>query len=174
MNREKPSELERKKIIGRAVFQKQYLEKANLYSKITIEKDDLLSVEETAKILNISREINRSVVSRLEFPFSNKEAVVKAIGEFERDADAPYYMFLEHCDFCGLIVLPTIWDFNFDFKYEDDPDGIVSIARTDLKKGLLLDYGEGNSVLEDGGRYICLEFRTCNEPIQGIPCPELG
>ena len=72
------------------------------------------------------------------------------VHSIEQDESIPYLIWLDQSTSCGLYMIPNLSAFNWDFKFDDDPNGIISLMRRDGKKEIVLDfYEEDNQNLLD-------------------------
>ena len=47
---------------------------------------------------------------------------------------------------CGILMIDSLQEFNFDFSFEDMRSGIITLTRADLFEEILLDFNEENGV----------------------------
>lgn len=130
----------------RRLFGKQFL--INYYDillKITKYKNEnnikLLSIVETdniiSKIVNLERKRTEKII------FNNKFKLKNIIMEFFKDKSIIYLCTDISLD-CGILVLNSINDFNFDFRFEDEPTGVITLINSNSNLKILLDFYEEN------------------------------
>ena len=150
MKKSNYSEEEKREIINRVLYKryiKEYLNIVNKYIIPEINQESLLSHEKTNIVLNHNRLNEISKRTSVIVPFSDKESLINLIKSFEHDYNIPYYMWIKNADICGLVELSSIWDFNFNFEFNEtgDDNAFISLIRSDYTKEIGLDYYEESS-----------------------------
>lgn len=74
--------------------------------------------------------------------FEDKEKLQRIVRSKLLDWNANYMMELTNVRECGLLPIPNLSVFNWDFKYEDEKSGIIVFIRQDKKEELVLDFYE--------------------------------
>ncbi|MFM2417514.1 MAG: hypothetical protein RL385_2237 [Pseudomonadota bacterium] len=144
------SSLERKIRIAREM--PKHLAALTEYAGRAIAQGDLLSVEETARIqqqLRFRGEVSK-VTRRLSFDDRLGLVFARFIRALCAANSGPVQVWIKTTSDCGLLVLPSVADFNVAFDYETDANGVVTLRTADLENELLLDYFEehGQRLLE--------------------------
>jgi len=129
--------LEQKK---RRLFGKQFLQKyMNIIQRLTKTEDEIkpLSIVTTDYIIERQSLLKKKNEKRFEFN-DKKEFKKYVINNF--NYKGVVYLMTSLSKDCGGIELTSINEFNFEFNYNDEPDGIVSIISSDFKEKILLDF----------------------------------
>lgn len=138
----------------RRLFGKQYLsDYLSVIEKITHCKKEnirLLPIVETDKI--IEKESSLKLVYSTKMMFDDKTELKRIIAEKIESEDG-FYLFTSLSRDCGVVVIDSLEDFNFDFNFMDDHSGIVSLVSSNLKEKILLDFYE-----EEGEKFIEVEY----------------
>lgn len=131
----------------RRIYGRQYLsEYLNIFEKILnikITEKDLLSLEDVDKIISGGR-------AKLYFekiiPFNDKRYFHKLVTDHILGFNEPAFTFIEHSLECGAAKIQGLHEFNFNFKFDDEPAGLISIMIERTSEELLLDFYEENSI----------------------------
>lgn len=139
--------LEQKK---RRLYGKKYLSDYLLImQKITSNIDVLCrkSIPETDSIIEKISFLSLKESFRIVFDDKNKlkNIVFNKIKQLES-----VYIFTSFSQDCGVIQIPSLKNFNFDFEFSDDLSGIISLVTLDLKSKILLDFykEDNNEIIE--------------------------
>lgn len=130
-------------IIGKAVVKKRYL---SLLRKLTLNVNVLDSIVPLEKSEEIMRKTTRGdeVLLQKTYLFGDKCALkndISRIVDFEKE----FYLWVKDSYFCGLLRMPNLWAFNFDFDFDDDlQNGIIELLYPDID--VKIDYYEDSEV----------------------------
>lgn len=138
----------------RRLFGKQYLEKyLKIINKITIIKNPkILSIVETDRISNNQNKLNLDVFFCTKLLFDNKSDLKNTMLKYFKSKEN-IYLFIPLSEDCGAVEIDSINSFNFNFKFTDEPSGIISIISKNSKEKILLDFYEEEKI-----RYIEFEY----------------
>ena len=144
--------LEQKK---RRLYGRQYMDKyLAILNKLEIGKEskpEILSIVETDEIINRSRSLKLTFSGKISF--SNKAELKNIVFDKAKNGDKEYYLFTSLSKECGVSKIRSLDNFNFDFEFNDDPSGIISLVDSSIEEKVLLDFYEDN---ED--KYIDIEY----------------
>ncbi len=129
---------------------KNYL---GIVEKLTVNLDvpKVLSLIETDKILDEEKEMELN--SSLTLSFSDKSQVKQFVLKNLRLTVQKIYMITSLSKDCGIIEFESLHNFNFDFNFSDDPNGLISLINYEMSNKVLLDFYE-----EGGQKLIDLEY----------------
>ena len=153
MNKMKPEnnetyEQKRRRLFGKVNFLPEYLNTLRRILKTEVTTNQLLTIVDTDDFL--SRNKSWLCVYKETIPFEDKNKLKEIVHSIEQDESIPYLIWLDQSTSCGLYMIPNLSAFNWDFKFDDDPNGIISLMRRDGKKEIVLDfYEEDNQNLLD-------------------------
>lgn len=124
----------------------QYLEELNRLILYKVEEKDLLSIIDTDNFIKSSKTLDRNCLFfQTTILFSEKEKLLELIKENTLEMSSPYIMCLSHSLDCGLMRISSLYDFNFNFDFNDEHAGLIEFIREDKQEGILLDYSEENN-----------------------------
>lgn len=131
-------EQKKRRIIGKTKYLDMYIKTLN---KITFKKIDstmLLSIVDTDKLYPTIKKYRTDKITCLEFRKKSEQwdAIKQLFG------DNSLYLWLTHGNECGLCPLESINQFNIEFDYEDDPEGIIVLLTHDFSKKIVFDFFE--------------------------------
>jgi len=128
--------LEQKK---RRLFGKQYLsEYLGVIKKITfIENTELLSIVDTDEVIKNSSDLKKHCSYK--FYFNEKLEIKKKIYDTIK-YNGKFYLFTSLSQDCGCVIINSLNDINFNFNFEDDSSGIISLISFDLSEKILFDF----------------------------------
>jgi hypothetical protein len=140
--------------LAQAKHRDQYLAELRHFLRSRVGSLELLSIDETTKTLDASKNRNRAVGSKLRIPFYEKSSprFRTFINQLASLVECPVYLCLPLARVCGLPPVAPLVDINFDFDFDASPDGILVVITADLGDKLLLDYSE-----DDGARWVDVE-----------------
>ncbi|WP_353118217.1 hypothetical protein [Myroides odoratus] len=142
--------LEQKK---RRLYGKKYLkEYIGVIKRITTLNEheiNLLSIIETDNIIEKEKTLKFQSSSKLFF--NDKEELKKFIIE-KLNTDSIYVCTQFSVD-CGILMIDSLKVFNFQFDFDDDSSGIITLINSNLEHKVLLDFYE-----ENGLKYIEIEY----------------
>lgn len=135
----------------RRLFGKQYLaEYLAIIKKITKYKNEdhikIISIPKTDIVINKNILLEKDVVFRI--PFNNKEELKHIVVE-KCKKNEPVYLYTDLSKDCGLVILNSIDEFNFEFNFDDEPNGLIILIGIESNYKILLDFYE-----EDDIKYI--------------------
>ncbi len=147
------SSLERKLLLAREM--PQHLSALTQYAGRPITRADLLSVEETSRIREQLRSRPEGPRAKRRFSFEDRAGpvFVRLLNALHAASPGAVQVWIKTTSDCGLLVLHSLKDFNLEFAFEADPNGVVTLRTSDLENELLLDYYE-----EDGHRLLEAEL----------------
>ena len=136
-------EQKKRRLFGKQ-FLPQYLEELNKILKIHVDSTNLSSIVEMDEVRqNI---LAKKLKYKFKILFNEKEKLKEIIfSNIERFNDK-YYVFTSYSMNCGILMIDSLQEFNFDFSFEDMRSGIITLTRADLFEEILLDFNEENGV----------------------------
>ena len=138
----------------RRLFGKQYLvEYLAIIKKITKYKNEddikIISIPKTDIVINKNVLLEKNAVFRI--PFNNKTELKHIVVGICKKNE-PVYLYTDLSKDCGLVFLNSIDEFNFEFNFDDEPNGLIIFIGFESNYEILLDFYE-----EDGVEYIEIE-----------------
>lgn len=132
----------------------RYLSELSKLLKKEIEAKDLLSIVDTDKFMNATSHFKdkKPFVKEI-IKFSDKTKLKEILLKKVSNWNVPYMVYLSDSLDCGLLEIPSLYYFNFDFSFYDEHAGIIIFTRIDGEQKILLDYYE-----ENGEKFIEIEI----------------
>ncbi len=135
-------EQRRRFYVGKYYYRETYLKDLSRLLLRDVTETELLSIGETDAFLERFSKENLETHLKFTMGFDDKEQLRALLLQHITKWTVPYMMYLSNVENCGLIEIPTLYDFNWDFKYSDETHGSVYFKRKDYKEKILLDYYE--------------------------------
>ena len=133
-------EQKRRRLLGKVNYLPEYLNTLRRILKTEVTTNQLLSIVDTDDF--ISRNKSRLCVYKETIPFEDKNKLKEIIHSITQDENVPYFIWLDQSTSCGLYMISNLSAFNWDFKFNDDPNGIIILTRQDGKEEIVLDFYE--------------------------------
>lgn len=156
MNNNETYEQKRRRLFGKVNFLPAYLQQLNKLLNIEVTADMLLSIVKTDSFLEQIDFDSDTLFYKETISFEDKEKLQRIVRSKLLDWNANYMMELTNVKECGLLPIPNLSVFNWDFKYEDEKSGIIVFIRQDKKEELVLDFYE-----EDFQYFLDIEIYRC-------------
>lgn len=137
-------EQKKRRLSGKVNFLPKYLQTLNQLLKIEVTADMLLSIVETDTFFKQINFDNNTLFYKRTIPFNDKKKLKTIICSQLLDMNAPYMVELSNVELCGLLPIPNLYIFNWNFKYDDEDKGLIIFIRQDKKEELVLDFYEEN------------------------------
>lgn len=144
-------EQKKRRLSGKINYLPVYLQELSRLLLCDVDSSKLLSIVETDKFLgSISYFQNQEADYIRVIKFSEKDLLKEILHENVSDWNVPYMLCLSDSLVCGLMPIPSLHCFNWDFKFNDEAAGIISFTRVDGIEDIVLDYEEefGEQILE--------------------------
>ena len=136
--------------------QRQFRYKANIKKHLSqlrhltgreLSPTDLITLAETDLLRERSRKLERLPIRRFSVPFAerNGKLMKDLINKIHGAYQSRIYLWTELANTCGAVWLDSILDFNFEFDFEIDANGVFALESEDLRQKLLLDFSEVES-----------------------------
>lgn len=131
----------------------RYLRELNKLLRKGVKAQDLLSIVDTDSFMNsVSYFKDKKPYNKEIIKFSDKSRLKEIFSKEIIDWDVPYMIYLSDSLDCGLLEIPSLYYFNFDFSFYDEHAGIITFTRIDGEQKIVLDYYE-----EDDEKFIEIE-----------------
>ena len=132
----------------RRLFGKQYLvEYLAIIKKITKYKNEddikIISIPKTDIVINKNVLLEKNAVFRI--PFNNKTELKHIVVGICKKNE-PVYLYTDLSKDCGLVFLNSIDEFNFEFNFDDEPNGLIIFIGFENNYKILLDFYEDDDV----------------------------
>lgn len=102
--------------------------------------DRILSFEETQEIGFVTGQ-----KIKLYLAFENKAELKAIINQLVKEKDGEMFLITHYSKFCGAYLLSSLNDFNVEFSFKAEHQGLVQIKLKDGSNELLLDFYESNN-----------------------------
>lgn len=128
--------------IGRIHYLPAYLKDLSALLQREVSAEELWSLPDTEAFFKKSREVNLKMVFKETLNFSDKLSLLRIAHENVEQWDSPYMMYLSDVETCGLLEIPTLSCFNWNFQFTDEHCGIIFFIRKDKREKIVLDFYE--------------------------------
>lgn len=132
----------RRRIYGK-LFLPQYINTLNKILNKSIGEKDLLSIIDTDLIIELGR---GDLYLEKIIPFNDKESFQQIVINNILGLNERIHVFIEHAKECGTVAIDSMSEFNFQFNYDDEPVGLISLMIEKTAEELLLDFYEENGM----------------------------
>lgn len=130
-------EQKKRRLFGRFLLP-DYLKELNNLVKYKITALDLLSIEESDKILEASKKLEKRFFHKCTFGDKKElHSIISNIGTKDKN---PYYLYTEYSNDCGMAKINTINDFNVNFSFYDEHSGLIILINENTTNKILLDF----------------------------------
>lgn len=140
INNNETYEQKKRRLSGKINFMSEYLQILNRILKMKITTNQLLSIVETDNFLSSNKKWNK--VYKKTIPFEQKNELRRIIHSTIQNESIPYLVYLNQSLLCGLCIIPNLYVFNWNFKFNDEPYGLIIFIRKDGKEKIVLDFYE--------------------------------
>jgi hypothetical protein len=132
------------KVNGRKYLDQYLTEMQNISVKpVTVE--NLLNLEATYSLIEQLKSIYFTQVFKEKNHFIEKEWLNGVIADHYESFNDGLYIFTEYSKSCGALLLSSIDNFNFQFSFEAEHAGLITIVNNKITKKLVLDFYEENN-----------------------------
>ena len=148
----------KRRLFGRFHSMTKYLEVLGHLLNVTKTKDDIWSIVKSDNFIEESKTFEWILLCKDILSFENKTQLLKILTKYIEDWDKPYAMFVSKSEDCGLVSISSLHDINWNFSFNDEPDGIICLERIDHKERIILDFDmEDNKELLEISIYKSLD-----------------
>jgi hypothetical protein len=125
----------------------RHLRELGLLMGRPVQKNELLSLEETKAVRLRANKVIRQPVRKFEITFDSKREhrFSKFMNQLADANPSDVYLWTPASNMCGVLRPVPIKSFRITFPFDLNPEGIFTILTSDLHDQLLFDYSEGDS-----------------------------
>lgn len=142
-------------MFGRANYLKPYLEELRQLFSFGVAERDILSLNDSEAILELKGKKQRILISKCVLPFSDRDKAKQILQAYDFLIAAPYYLWVDYSEKCGLVKIPSLESFHWNFDWGIDSNGIFSFTDLSLKREIVLDFYE-----DDGRKLLCVTLSS--------------
>lgn len=128
--------------IGRIHYLPAYLKDLSALLQREVSAEELLPIAETDVFLKEFWKRKKNNVCRTTLDFFDKLSLLRIVHENVEQWDSPYMLHLTHALDCGLLEIPSLSCFNWNFRFADESYGIIIFIRKDKREKIVLDFYE--------------------------------
>lgn len=132
----------KRRVAGKVYYLRQYIEDLNKLLFCEVTSDLLISLIETDSFFDKFPISSFELKRKETLNFADKEKLLSITHKEISSWTSPYYVYLIGVEYCGMIEVPSLNSFNWDFNFEDETHGAVMFVRKDGKEKLVLDFYE--------------------------------
>lgn len=148
----------KRRLFGRFHSMTKYLEVLGLLLNVTKTREDIWSIVKSDNFIEESKTFEWVLLYKDFSSFENKAHLLEILTKYIEDWNKPYSMFISKSEDCGLVGISSLHDINWNFSFNDDPDGIICLERIDHKERIILDFDmEDNKELLEISIYKSLD-----------------
>ena len=135
---------------------KPHLEELNCFTTKTMHESDLLSLDETKKLLDQGQSLRNLNARKFSINFDEirSERFKKYLLKLQEANPSRVYLWIERTNDCGTSVLNGLLDIKWDFDFSCSDNGVLTLVTLDFQDRILFDFFE-----EDGARYLDIEVK---------------
>lgn len=111
-------------------------------------EDRILSLEKTLGLSKVKGNVQKHSLS-----FDNKRALKIIIEKLISIKDGEVFLISQYSLLCGAYALKSLREFNSDFEFKAEHQGLIQLRLADISNELLLDFYE-----ENGERLLVVEI----------------
>jgi len=140
----------KRKAIGKTFIDK-YFRELNTVSNKEINSDDLLSIEDTYQYIDSISNIRKLNHYKSEpFEFHDKNRLTDFFIDIINKKNGKAILITKYSEYCGALPLNGLQDFNFNFPYNAEHSGLITLILEDLSNELILDFwdDQGQKLIE--------------------------
>jgi len=131
----------------------EYLDELRQLTNHCVKDTDLLSLKETENIKDLATLLYDKNISNTEIPFKEKKE--KLFQDYIRMLfevnSSPIYIWTPRTNICGTYEINSILEFNFEFNFNVNSEGIIVILAKNFEDQMTLDFSideNNNELLE--------------------------
>ena len=129
----------KRRLFGRFHSMTKYLEVLGHLLNVKKTKDDIWSIVKSDNFIEESKTFEWILLCKDIHSFEDKTQLLKILTKHIEDWNKPYAMFVSKSEDCGLVGISSLYDINWNFSFNDEPDGIICLERIDHKERIILD-----------------------------------
>lgn len=122
------------------IYKPAHLAELTALIKAPIQDECFMSVEETDTLMN-TRQAYTSKLKKTT-SFDDKHVLCAVINRIANYHDGRVLFFSDYSEYCGMYTLDSISNFNYDFNFDDEHSGLVSLQTHDNANRLVIDFYE--------------------------------
>ena len=121
-----------------------YISELRALTRMEITEGSLLPLDQLEPIREEVTARLREPTRMFTIPFEEKsgERFKKFVGTLGKLNPGRMYVFTNRTNSCGPVIIDDIEQFNFDFDYSVNSEGIVSLVAEDLRDRMVLDFSK--------------------------------
>lgn len=119
-----------------------------------VTEDQLSSLEEIERLKEASRELQRCPKKIIEITPEDlrRERFALLVLTLAKAKSSPVSIWLDATSYCGTLYLAGVNEFNFSFRLDSIPEGVVVLLTEDGRDQLLLDFSPEEVAMELQGK----------------------
>lgn len=132
----------KRRTVGKVYYLQSYLKDLTCLLQRKVTSEELFSLNETDTFFESAPEWK--IFNKITLNFSNKDVLLKFIQQNILNWETSYMIYLSDVQYCGLLEIPTLSDFNWNFHFNDEHCGLICFIRKDYKEKIVLDFYEAD------------------------------
>lgn len=128
---------------------RSYLNELGHLTKRTPGESELLSLEFTEEERARACKVKAKASLRFEINFKDKNTpkFEMYINSLYVKNPSPIYIWTERSNYCGIFEIPSILEFNFNFNFDVNSEGIIVLLSKNMADKMILDFSPSVSDL---------------------------
>jgi len=133
---------ERRNRISYKVNLKPYLQELNCFTLKPKSETDLISLDETKKIIERSKSIRKTERNKITIPFKEKQSehFNNYIQRLQDANSSGIYLWIERANNCGTTLLGSLSEVNWNFEFLCNNNAILILITSDCRDEVLFDF----------------------------------
>ena len=124
----------KRRLFGRFHSMTKYLEELAQLLNVTKTKNDIWSIVRSDHFIEKSKTFKWFLLYKEIISFEDKTHLLNILNKHIEDWNKPYSMFISKSEDCGLVGISSLHEINWNFSFNDVPDGIICLERSDNKE----------------------------------------
>lgn len=133
--------------VGQIHYLPTYLKSLSSLLQRNVKKEELVPLTESDVFLKKYLNQPREIIYQKILNFTDKTSLINIVHEHISEWEVPYMIYLCEVEYCGLLEIPSLSCFNWNFQFNDEQDGLIGFIRKDACEKILLDFYEEYSQL---------------------------
>ena len=132
----------------------EYLNILNKLVCFPVEESNLISSVLMSEIQNETKKKIKTLCLEEALRFEDKKVFRELVRKIYSNMEPPLYLWINnYSDDCGMLEIKDRSAFNCNFKFQDEPAGLIDILNRDFSQELIIDFYE-----EQAGQFVDIRY----------------
>lgn len=133
-------------------YMESYLRELNSLFRCSITTNNLLTLEDSLLLIeNIkaaAQSFEENSLYKTQTAFEDKEKLRSIFKRLYHIYQGEIYATMGYSQYCGIVRIPSLLDFNIDFSFSDEHSGLITLYAAETFDFALLDFSEDCGVYD--------------------------